>query len=81
MQRANVYFNEIENNYSDHGSTNRYVPRALLIDLEPGVLDSIQSQSSALSHLFNPDSFISGMNGAGNNWAKGFYSEGSEYIG
>lgn len=48
--------------------------------MEPGVLDSIQG-SSQMGKLFNPDNFIAGNNGAGNNWAKGYYSEGSEYIG
>ena len=30
--------------------------------------------------LFNPSNFIFGQNGAGNNWAKGFYTEGGEII-
>lgn len=55
------------------------MPRALLIDLEPGVLDSIRA-SGTLGRLFSPDSYISAMNGAGNNWAKGYYTEGSELI-
>lgn len=28
--------------------------------------------------LFRPDTYITGENGAGNNWAKGFYTEGAE---
>lgn len=28
--------------------------------------------------LFRPDNFVFGQNGAGNNWAKGFYTEGAE---
>jgi len=56
----------------------RYVPRSVLVDLEPGVLDSIRS--GPYGTLFNPDSFISSNNGAGNNWAKGFYTEGSEIL-
>ncbi|EOD51079.1 putative beta protein [Neofusicoccum parvum UCRNP2] len=44
LERLNVYFNEASNN--------KYVPRAVLVDLEP----------------------------AGNNWAKGHYTEGAELV-
>jgi tubulin beta len=30
--------------------------------------------------LFRPDNFINAQSGAGNNWAKGYYTEGSEII-
>ena len=33
-----------------------------------------------MGSLFKPDNFIRALNGAGNNWAKGYYSEGSEII-
>jgi tubulin beta len=71
MQRLNVYFNENEDN-------NRFIPRGLMVDLEPGVLDSIKAQEAG--RFFNPDNFINGVNGAGNNYASGFYSEGSEIV-
>lgn len=29
---------------------------------------------------FRPDSFVTGSNGAGNNWAKGHYTEGAELM-
>lgn len=54
----------------------RYVPRAILADLESGVFDSIREKE--LGRLFEPDSFIAGSSGAGKNWAKGYYSEGLE---
>jgi hypothetical protein len=44
LQRVDVYFNEV------HGG--RYVPRAILLDLEPGVLDSIRA--SPVGQLFRP---------------------------
>jgi hypothetical protein len=49
-----------------------YVPRALLLDLEPRVINSIQS--SAYRNLYNPENvFIApGGGGAGNNWASGY---------
>jgi tubulin beta len=30
--------------------------------------------------FFKPDNFVRAQNGAGNNWAKGYYSEGCEII-
>uniref|UniRef100_A0A7N5K651 Tubulin beta 1 class VI n=2 Tax=Ailuropoda melanoleuca TaxID=9646 RepID=A0A7N5K651_AILME len=68
LERISVYYNEA------HGK--KYVPRALLVDLEPGTMDSIRS--GKLGALFHPDSFIYGNSGAGNNWAKGHYTEGAE---
>ncbi|XP_077108930.1 tubulin beta-1 chain isoform X1 [Ranitomeya variabilis] len=56
----------------------KYVPRAVLVDLEPGTMDSLRS--SIIGPLFRPDSFIHGNSGAGNNWAKGHYTEGAELI-
>ncbi|KAK2889548.1 hypothetical protein Q8A67_014923 [Cirrhinus molitorella] len=60
LERVNVYFNEA------HGG--KYVPRALLVDLEPGTMDSVRG--SHIGQLFRPDNFIHGNSGAGNNWAK-----------
>eukprot|EP00210_Caulerpa_lentillifera_P005768 g5515.t1 len=56
----------------------RRVPRNLLIDLDPGTLDAVRS--SSLGAIFRPDNFIYGNTGAGNNWAKGHYTEGAELI-
>jgi tubulin beta len=69
-ERLDVYFSEASNN--------RYVPRAVLMDLEPGVTDGVRS--GKYGQLFRPDNFISGDGGAGNNWAKGHYTEGAELI-
>jgi tubulin beta len=57
---------------------NRFVPRSVLVDLEPGTLDMIKK--SAIGKLFQPDNFAFGASGAGNNWAKGHYTEGAELI-
>jgi tubulin beta len=37
-------------------------------------------RASPYGQLFRPDNFIFGNNGAGNNWAKGYYTEGAELI-
>ncbi|XP_003787791.1 tubulin beta-1 chain isoform X2 [Otolemur garnettii] len=70
LERISVYYNEA------YGK--KYVPRAVLVDLEPGTMDSIRS--SKLGALFQPDSFVHGNSGAGNNWAKGHYTEGAELL-
>ena len=61
LERINVYYNEV--------GSNKYVPRAILVDLEPGTMDSLRS--GPLGSLFRPDNFVFGQSGAGNNWAKG----------
>ena len=50
----------------------------MLVDLEPGVLDVIRS--GPVGKLFRPSNFCFGQAGAGNNWAKGHYTEGAELI-
>ncbi|KAI9835076.1 MAG: hypothetical protein M1819_002628 [Sarea resinae] len=50
----------------------RYIPRAILLDLEPRVINSIQT--GAYKNIYNPENFYVGKNGigAGNNWAAGY---------
>lgn len=71
LQRISVYFNEA------YGG-NRYVPRSVLVDLEPGTMDAVRS--SPIGALFRPDNFVHAQSGAGNNWAKGHYTEGAELV-
>lgn len=49
----------------------QYIPRALLLDLEPRVVNMIQS--SEHRQLFNPENVFVAPHGggAGNNWASG----------
>ncbi|CDW51932.1 Beta-tubulin isotype 2 [Trichuris trichiura] len=65
-----VYFNMLE--------TGRLIPRSVLVDLEPGPLNSIRC--GPLGKLFHPESFIAGTSGTGNNWAKGFHTDGLELL-
>jgi tubulin beta len=48
------------------------------MDLEPSTIDSVRA--GPFGELFRPNRFISGRTGAGNNWAKGHYTEGAELI-
>ncbi|XP_026666869.1 tubulin beta chain-like isoform X2 [Ceratina calcarata] len=73
LQRMNVYFIDGPGNHAENA---RYVPRAILVDLDPGSLCS--AQSGPCGRLFNPDNLVAGLTGAANNWAKGYYTEGAE---
>uniref|UniRef100_A0A2K5RDZ4 Tubulin/FtsZ GTPase domain-containing protein n=1 Tax=Cebus imitator TaxID=2715852 RepID=A0A2K5RDZ4_CEBIM len=50
LERINVYYNE--------ASGGRYVARAVLVDLEPGTMDSVRS--GPFGQIFRPDNFIFG---------------------
>lgn len=53
-----------------------YIPRAVLLDLEPRVINSIMN--SAYSNLFNPENIYMSKHGggAGNSWASGYTQVG-----
>ncbi|KAI5452866.1 hypothetical protein NCC49_006405 [Naganishia albida] len=70
LDRLSVYFDEVANK--------KYVPRSIQVDLEPAVLDNVKS--GGMGNLFRPDTFVNAQGGAGNNWAKGYYTEGAELI-
>eukprot|EP00049_Salpingoeca_infusionum_P003102 m.63516 g.63516 ORF g.63516 m.63516 type:complete len:466 (+) comp11953_c0_seq1:86-1483(+) len=63
QDRKDVFFYQADD---DH-----YIPRAVLMDLEPRVIDNIRVNHG---QLFNPENiFVSkDGSGAGNNWAKGY---------
>ena len=48
LERINVYYNE--------ASGGKYVPRAVLIDLEPGTMDAVRS--GPYGQMFRPDNFV-----------------------
>lgn len=50
LDRIDVYYNE--------ASGGKYVPRAILVDLEPGTMDSIRS--GPYGQIFRPDNFVFG---------------------
>jgi len=70
LERVNVYFNE--------ASEGKYVPRAVLADLEPGTMDVLRAGS--YGRIFRPDNFVFGKSGAENNWAKGHYGTGADLV-
>ncbi|CAB4289474.1 unnamed protein product [Prunus armeniaca] len=62
--RKDVFFYQVDDQH--------YIPRALLIDLEPRVINGIQN--SEYRNLYNHENiFVSDHGGgAGNNWASGY---------
>ena len=62
--RKDVFFYQADDNH--------YVPRALLMDLEPRVISGIQR--GPMGRLFNPENIFvhEDGGGAGNNWAHGY---------
>jgi tubulin gamma len=60
--RKDVFFYQADDEH--------YIPRALMIDLEPRVIHQIQT--SEFRNLYNPENYFLGADGAGNNWAKGY---------
>ncbi|GAB1601111.1 tubulin gamma-1 chain-like [Argonauta hians] len=64
LDRKDVFFYQADDEH--------YIPRAVLLDLEPRVINSIMS--SPYAKLYNPENVFLGKQGggAGNNWAVGF---------
>jgi len=63
--------------FSETGN-GRYVPRALMVDLEPSVIDEIRH--GPYKQLFHPEMMINGKEDAANNYARGHYTVGKEII-
>ncbi|KAH8827272.1 beta-tubulin 1 tubb1 [Flagelloscypha sp. PMI_526] len=68
LEKIGVYFHELR--------SARYIPRSVLVDLEPEPLDTIQRGS--IGKMISPTNFLRGQNGGGGNWARGFHSDGEE---
>jgi len=63
--------------FSDTGK-GKSVPRAVMVDLEPAVIDEVRS--GTYRKLFNPDQLLSGKEDAANNYARGHYTVGKEMV-
>merc|ERR1712110_718939 len=70
LERIEVFFDET--------ADGKYKPTSVNFDLEPGVLDVIRKKP--FGKVFTESSFVHAESGAGNNWAKGHYTEGAELI-
>jgi len=70
LAKLHVYFEET--------GELRFTARAVLVDLEPGIIDKVKS--SPYGGIFRADAVNHAAGGAGNNWAKGHYTEGGAII-
>jgi len=59
-------------------SASRCVPRSVMIDLEPTVVDEVKS--GKYGKLFSPETLLSGKEDAANNYARGHYTVGKEMV-
>lgn len=59
-------------------SAGKHVPRAVFVDLEPGVVDEVRT--GTYRKLFNPDQLLTGKEDAANNYARGHYTIGKEIV-
>jgi len=59
-------------------SSGSFVPRAVMIDLEPSTIDQIRT--GPYGKLYHPDLLISGKEDAANNYARGHYTVGKELL-
>jgi len=56
----------------------QYVPRNLMVDLEPNVIDDVKN--SEFSAIYHPEFLLAGKEDAANNFARGHYTVGKEMI-
>ncbi|XP_037938911.1 tubulin alpha-3 chain-like [Teleopsis dalmanni] len=67
--------------YTTFFSTNnngKHVPRSILVDLEPTVVDEVRT--GTYRSLFHPDALITGKEDAANNYAFGHYTVGKAIV-
>ena len=70
-----------DNSFSTFFSTTgagKYVPRAILVDLEASVVDEVRTGN--YRQLFHPEQLITGKEDAANNYARGHYTVGKELV-
>ncbi|TPP66779.1 Alpha-tubulin [Fasciola gigantica] len=63
--------------FSETGA-GKHVPRAVLVDLEPTVVDEVRT--GTYRQLFHPEQLITGKEDAANNYARGHYTIGKEMV-
>jgi tubulin beta len=70
LEKISVFYND--------RSGGKYTARTVLVDLDPDMQNT--TAIGNFSGLFENNSFIFGQNSTGNNYAKGYYSDGTELI-
>jgi len=66
------------NTFFSETGAGKHVPRAIMIDLEPSVVDEVRT--GTYKALWHPEQLISGKEDAANNYARGHYTVGKEFV-
>eukprot|EP01084_Bolivina_argentea_P219579 372396_1 len=64
--------------FFEETSDSQFIPRNLMVDLEPNVIDDIKH--STYSRIYSPTFLLAGKEDAANNFARGHYTVGAEII-
>lgn len=64
--------------YYSEGSNDLHYARAICADTDPSSVQKLKK--SPMSNIFSPHNSVYGSEGTGNNFAKGFYTEGAELM-
>ncbi|XP_001946976.1 tubulin beta-4 chain [Acyrthosiphon pisum] len=67
LERINVYYDESKDGV--------YVPRAVLVDSDSTLLNTIGGRQCG-GNAYRKENFVGGHGGTGSNWAKGYYGGG-----
>jgi len=66
------------NTFFTETSSGKHVPRAIMVDLEPSVVDEVRT--GTYKSLWHPEQLITGKEDAANNYARGHYTVGKELV-
>ncbi|KAB0803189.1 hypothetical protein PPYR_00159 [Photinus pyralis] len=66
------------NTFFSETGAGKHVPRAVMVDLEPTVVDEVRT--GTYRQLFHPEQLITGKEDAANNYARGHYTVGKEIV-
>jgi len=66
------------NTFFTETSSGKHVPRAIMVDLEPSVVDEVRT--GTYKQLWHPEQLITGKEDAANNYARGHYTIGKELV-
>ncbi|KAK4883461.1 hypothetical protein RN001_006780 [Aquatica leii] len=66
------------NTFFSETGAGKHVPRAIMVDLEPTVVDEVRT--GTYRQLFHPEQLITGKEDAANNYARGHYTVGKEIV-
>lgn len=68
LERINVFFNAT--------ASKRFYARTIIIDTEASTIQRL----NASSQLYRPENFVAGSESAGNNFARGYHTDGAEIL-